>query len=58
MSFAIVINLGQIILGIMLALKGEKPGLHHCKKLLNEARFILGSLGGPHTGGAWSGCFC
>lgn len=45
MCLAIVVNLGQMILGIMLALRGKKTGLHHCKKLLNEARFILGTPG-------------
>lgn len=49
MCFAIVIDLGQMIPGIMLALR--KNGSAPCKKLLNEARLGLGTLGSPREGG-------
>lgn len=48
MCFAIVINLGQMILGIMLALRKKKQKKNRsapCKKLLNGARLVLGLLG-------------
>lgn len=57
LCFAIVINLGQMGHNAGIEGKTKQNRSAPCKKLLNGARLILGTLGSPHEGGAWNGCF-